>query len=206
VTAVQAASAARTGLAEVGQVLRETGRLLWWLLRWIGRHWRYTVVWLLVAFIADAVETPRVKAAAVLAFAVPAVAAVVWSRCWPFSYERFAAGPSRRLGWRRWARRQWPSLARECGLSVQRPKHSYLPLRSSSPRPGKGQELVWVHPRLMGVTTAGNTLNLLVRARRGQSLDDLEKAAASLAASATAVSWRSKPLTPSVLELAMVMR
>jgi DNA segregation ATPase FtsK/SpoIIIE, S-DNA-T family len=65
---------------------------------------------------------------------------------------------------------------------------------------------VWVHPRLMDVTTAGNTLTLLVRARRGQTVDDLEKAAAPLAASASAVSWRSKPLTPSVLEVAMVMR
>jgi hypothetical protein len=66
VTAVQAASAARTRVAEAGQVLREVGRLVWWLLRWIGRHWRYTVVWLLVGVIADAAETPGVKAAAVL--------------------------------------------------------------------------------------------------------------------------------------------
>ena len=66
VTATQAASAARTSLAEVGQLLREVGRLLWSLLRWIGRHWRYTVVWLLVGVIADAAETPGVKAAAVL--------------------------------------------------------------------------------------------------------------------------------------------
>jgi S-DNA-T family DNA segregation ATPase FtsK/SpoIIIE len=205
-TAVQAATVARTSLAEVGHVLREAGRLVWSLLRWMSRHWRYSLVWLTVALIADSVGTQRVKAAAVLAFAAPAVVAVVWSRCWPISYERLAAGPSRRLGWRRWARRQWPSLARECGLSVQRPKHSYLPLRSSSSLPGKGQELVWVHPRLMDVTTAGNTLSLLVRARRGQTVDDLEKAASSLAASATAISWRSKPLTPSVLEVTMVMR
>ena len=138
-TAVQAASAARTGLAEVGQVLREAGRLVWWLLRWISRHWRYTLACLSVAVIADAAGTPRLKVAAVLAFTVPAVAAVVWFRCWPFSYERLAAGPSRRFGWRRWARRQWPSLARECGLSVQRPQHSYLPLMSSSPRPGRAK-------------------------------------------------------------------
>lgn len=63
----------------------------------------------------------------------------------------------------------------------------------------------WVHPRLTGVVAAGNTLTLTVRARVGQTVDDLERAAPSLGAAAAAVSWRCRVLSPAVLELQLVM-
>ena len=44
----------------------------------------------------------------------------LWSLANPFTFDRFVTGPRRRRGWRRWARKNWDELARECGLSVQR--------------------------------------------------------------------------------------
>ncbi len=212
----------RSTTAKLRHRVRVGAELVWWVTRWAGRHRRYLLAWSLVALLAGQTGATRVQAGAVLAVLVPAFGAAVWARRWPSSYERLAAGPARRLGWRRWARRQWPSLARECGLSVQRPHQPWwLLLTGSSGRPsrsawgrdsmwahpqGRVHSQVWVHPRLMEVSTAGNTLTSLIRARRGQTVEDLEKAAAALGASASAVSWRCKPLTPSVLEVVLVMR
>ena len=87
---------------------------------WPVRHWRYTLAGLLVLAVARHVGATLATVAAVAALVVPAVAAGVWGSCWPGSFERCIAGPHRRWRWRRWARRAWPSLARECGLAVLR--------------------------------------------------------------------------------------
>ena len=60
------------------------------------------------------------SALALLFALVPGVVRGVWAWWWPVSFERCWAGPSRRRSWRRWATRNWETLARECGLSVQR--------------------------------------------------------------------------------------
>ena len=124
---------------------------------------------------------------AVGALVVPAVVAGVWGSCWPGSFERCMAGPHRRWRWRRWARRAWPSLARECGLAVL--------------RDGKREgERVWVHPRLHRPRTSGDTLTLRISARTGQTIEHLEAAAAAIGTAARAVSWRTRPGPPGVLD------
>lgn len=203
-TAVEAAGAARSTASIVGHAMRAAGALAGWLMRWTGRHWRYVLAGVAVAVAAARLGRPHIEAAAILAVVMPALVATVWARWWPLSYERWVAGPSRRAGWRRWAQGEWPDLARECGLSVQRKRHPWWRLVVTSGR--EPEETVWVAPRLMDVTTTRNTLTLLIRARRGQTVDDLEKGAAALAASGSAVSWRTRPLTPSVLQVALVMR
>ena len=126
------------------------------------------------------------------------------------SFERCWAGPSRRRGWRRWATRNWETLARECGLSVQRSNRA----RTWAVAPRHGRAMVsqsstvqtWVHPRLVDVTTDGVVLALTIRTRVGQTVEDLEKAAPALAAAAGAISVRCRVLTPSTVLLSLVMR
>lgn len=176
---------------------------------WVTRRWALPL--LVAAGLAGLVGWPRVEWPAVGLAVVPAVVATVWGRLSPLTFERCCAGPLRRFGWRRWVRRTWPSLARECGLSVQRKTTR----RAWALQPAKASGLgvssastvtTWVHPRLMDVLTSGNGLRLLVRARVGQTVDDLEGAAPAFAAAAGAVSHRVRVLSPSVIEVVLVMR
>jgi S-DNA-T family DNA segregation ATPase FtsK/SpoIIIE len=183
---------------------------LW--LRWVARHGRF-VFW--VVLVAALLSIPlgqldRGRALVILGL-LPGLVAAVWDWGWPVGYERFCAGPSRRWGWRHRARRIWPRLARECGLSVQR----NVRRRSWSLAPKRDAPLLvsststaseWVHPRLMDVLTKGDTLTLRVKARLGQTVEDLEKAAPAFAAAFSAVSYRVKAWTPSVLDVDLVMR
>lgn len=183
---------------------------LW--VRWVARHGRF-VFWvaLAAALLAFPLGAPGKGRLLVVLALVPGLVAAVWDWGWPVGYERFCAGPSRRWGWRHRARRIWPKLARECGLSVQR----NVRRRSWSLAPKRDARLListtstaseWVHPRLMDVLTKGDTLTLRVRARMGQTLEDLEKAAPAFAAAFSAVSYRVKAWTPSVLDVDLVMR
>ncbi len=210
-TAVEVVSTARIGVSAAGRLLRLVAGLAGWVAGWGGRHWRYVAALVLVGVLGALLGRPRLPGLTVLAVVVPAMVGAAWARWWPLSYERWMAGPVRRVGWRRWARREWPDLARECGLSVQRTRRPWWRLPASAARSSKTprsgvEERVWVHPRLVDVTTAGNTVTLLIRARRGQTVDDLEKGAAALAASGSAVSWRCRALSPSILDVALVMR
>lgn len=180
--------------------------------RWVRRHGMWVFWCLLVAVLVGGPLGRTGPALALVALAlVPGFVAAVWGWRWPLGYERRVAGPARRFGWRRWARRTWPTLARECGLSVQRnvrrrawavaPKpHGRVTLSSAS------MASEWVHPRLCDVMTDGDTLTVRVRTRIGQTLDDLEKAAPAFAAAANAISYRVKVWSPSTLDVNLVMR
>jgi S-DNA-T family DNA segregation ATPase FtsK/SpoIIIE len=141
---------------------------------------------------------------------VPGVLVAVWEHRWPVGYERWLAGPARRFGWRWWARRTWTTLARECGLSVQRNVRrrtwAFARRNGRVQLSSTGTVSEWVPPRLMDVLTDGNTLTLRIRARMGQTVEDLEKAAPAFATAAAAVSYRVRQWTPSVLDVALVMR
>lgn len=195
---------------QIGSALRVCAVLVWAVVRWTYRHLRWAVS---VAGLAVAVRLlpdgqPRAIWLLILGWVVPAVVAVVWARWGPGSYERWAAGPLKRASWRRWARRHWPILARECGLSVQRygrPSWSTSALRAIAPRRPAARSTVWVHPRLCSVTARGVTLTITARARTGQTVEDLENAAPALAAAASARSFRCRALSPSTVEYVLVM-
>lgn len=186
------------------------GLVAWGLPRWLARHWRYSLLLTVLVLAGHLVGSVRTQVVGVALALLPAVIATVWARFWPFSFERRVAGPWRRRGWRRWAGRSWPSLARECGLSVQR-KTTRREVAVRSGRPGRVVSTatdvpIWVHPKLLKVTTTGDTLILSIRTRVGQTVDDLERAAGPLGAASGAVSWRCRPVSTSVLEVALVMR
>ena len=218
-TSSTAAARGVRGSASVGsRALRSTtavARLLLALLRgwgrWARRHGRWVFWCVLLGLFAAFVLHQATAARLLLGLGtVPGVVVAVWEHRWPVGYERWLAGPCRRFGWRWWARRTWPTLARECGLSVQRNvrRRTWALARRNGrvQLSSTGTVSEWVPPRLMDVLTTGDTLTLRIRARMGQTVEDLEKAAPAFTTAAAAVSYRVRQRTPSVLDVALVMR
>ncbi|GAA6525035.1 FtsK/SpoIIIE domain-containing protein [Intrasporangium sp. DVR] len=178
--------------------------------RWTDRHLRYVVGVTALGFLVRLLPggQPAAVRVLLLAWLVPALLSAVWSHVSPGSYQRVVTGPSSRLGWLLWARRRWAFLARECGLSVQREQRRTMTGRvvdTFTSKPAPALPKVWVHPRLCSTTAKGVTLTLTVRARTGQTVEDLENAAPALAAAARARSFRCRALSPSTVEYVLVM-
>ncbi|WP_409141892.1 replication initiator [Cellulosimicrobium sp. RS] len=105
------------------------------------------------------------------------------------TYEAVLGGPLRRNGWRRRVRRNWKRIADRCGLATAR--------RVDEPR---------VIPRLRRVRASGNTLTFQVRARVGQTVDDLVAAAEAIGTALGAESVETRRVGPGTVELALTMR
>ncbi len=176
-----------------------------WLGRWSRRHRRWLATWLVVGAVSWL--TGDLGAALVLLVGVgfgPGLVSCTWSGLAPRSYDRLLAGPARRVAWWWLARCRWARLARVCGLSdlqvhrVRRDEHGR-----------RHEEQRWVAPRLRWVRIRGHLLSLTIRARAGQTLDELEAGAERLATTFAAVAHRVRPVTGSgagctvVVELVM---
>lgn len=209
--ATHAARGLGRGLAFVASVLGLVARWLrpvvWAGVRWLWRHRRWSLAWTGLVLIAVWVDADPAVVTAALVGLFPALVGGVWSTQWPVSYERRLSGPWRRWRWRRWARGNWLAIARACGLSVE----SSARRRTFEWSQGRGvastSKVVrtWHDPRLMDAITNGGTLTLRVRARLGQSVEEVAAAAPKLRDAAGAHSVRCVQHTPSVLDIALVM-
>lgn len=167
---------------------------------WMHRRWSGWIG--LAALVAVTVGAGSAGLALLAIWLAPGVVAVIWRAAYPVSFERWCAGPARRRSWRRWVKKGWSGLSRECGLSVLR-----------TPRQGLGSALLgrpepeaqWFGPRLMDVSTDRACMTLMVRARAGQTPDDIAAAVPAIAAAAEAHSHRVRQVTPSVVEVVLVM-
>lgn len=189
--------AAQTGeVAGTGAIarLRVVPVLARRLVAWTWRHRRWSFVLLIVAGMGWAMHDTGWTAMVLAVWLLPGVVAVVWATFWPCSFEAVVAGPWRRHCWRRMVRRSWPGVADECGLSVTR----------QAKRRGETVPVA-VRPELMDVSARGNRVSVKVRSRVGQTPDDVVDAAPAIASAFEAVSYTATQLTPSVLELALVM-
>lgn len=145
------------------------------------------------------------------AYTLVVILGVVWSLVNPFTFDRFVAGPWRRWHWRRWARKNWNELARECGLSVQRTRVEKV---TRKVRVGDHTEYVreprevkhWVAPHLSRVETRGDLLVLRIRARIGQTLEEIEAAVPALQVAAAATSGRCAFVSECQVEVQLMMR
>ncbi|MFI2102812.1 hypothetical protein ACH436_05935 [Isoptericola sp. NPDC019693] len=110
-----------------------------------------------------------------------------WAVFSPMTYEPLLGGPLRHLGWRRRVRRRWGAMAGACGLadSVVRESRSV--------------------PRLLRVRAKGNTLTIRVRARAGQTLDDLRGAVDALGTIMGAENSTGRRVRPGVLDIVLTM-
>ncbi|MEL4505493.1 FtsK/SpoIIIE domain-containing protein [Luteococcus sp. H138] len=200
---VESSAARGTVLAQAARTVAAGVRAMWTVLArflgavWVTRRWgRACIAGMLLGV---AVSWPNhmglIEAAAVAVYLLPVVVGMVWSLVDPFGFEKRIAGPWRRRQWRRWARKNWDHLARECGLSVQRTRTVKV---SRKVRVGDHTEYVrepkevshWVAPYLSRVETHGDKLTLRIRARVGQTLDEVEAAAPKLQVAAAAQSSR----------------
>jgi S-DNA-T family DNA segregation ATPase FtsK/SpoIIIE len=118
----------------------------------------------------------------------------------PETYEERFATPARLLRWRLWAHLSWQRLCRRCGLSAseQVTRHDNEGRQVTSTR--------WFHPKLVGTAVSRTTLRLTVRARMGQTVEDLERAVPAIRDAAGAHSARSVVVSPGTLRIELIMR
>ncbi len=176
-------------LSTTWAVTRQVVGVVWHLFAWTLRPWRL----LLACVVLGNVLLLGSHAAAGYAvlWSVPAFSLVraVWFAVHPLTYDAVLGGPIRRRGWRRKARRNWVLVAERCGLA-------------STPRGNEPR----VIPRLQRVRASENTLSLQIRARIGQTADDIIEAAEAIATAFGAHSVDARRLGAGWVELVLTMR
>ncbi len=133
---------------------------------------------------ASSATTPLAVAVA------PGLMGCAWAWLAPRSYELVVARPSRRFSWWWFARVRWQRLSRVCGLSDRQVVRS---TRSASG--SRHEDTRWVAPKLKRVRTHAHSVELTIRARAGQRLEELETGAERLATTFAAVAHRVRPVT-----------
>jgi S-DNA-T family DNA segregation ATPase FtsK/SpoIIIE len=131
---------------------------------------------------------------------VSAAALISWRLHSPETYEERFATPARLLRWRLWAHVSWHRLCKRCGLSAS---------EQVTRRDKEGRQVTstrWFHPKLLVTDVSHTTLRLTVRARMGQTVEDLERAVPSIRDAAGAHSARAVVISPGTLRIELVMR
>lgn len=166
--------------------------------RALGRHPR-TVALLVLPGLLLRVTGSAVGWLPLIGVAAAFLLAGSWAALSPVTFEKLAAGPARRYTWRRHVRRRWATIAETCGLAA----HATSRRRAS--RPGRGLEDRLVVPQLRRVRAKGHLLELTVRARAGQTVDDLDQATPRIASTLAAVAHRTRPATGSASGCSIVV-
>ncbi|MGB5111631.1 MAG: cell division protein FtsK [Mycobacterium sp.] len=128
------------------------------------------------------------------------VALISWRLHSPETYEERFATPARLMRWRIWAHVSWQKLCKRCGLSAS---------EQVTRRDNEGRQVMstrWYHPKLLGTDVSHTSLRLTVRARMGQTVEDLERAVPAIRDAAGAHSARSVVVSPGTLRIELVMR
>lgn len=195
------------GLGKFGSALMLLPKVTGGFASWNARHWRWLLFCVVVAAVYVLAQGNLPPTAlrglplpdpkpyvphAIAVWAAPGLLMAIWASVFPRSHETVVRGPLRRLSWRRWARRNWAGIARECGLAVK--------------RPSKDDADRWIAPRLLRATTDGDTLRLIASTRVGQTVDDLVAAVPAIGAAARATSTRCSVLDSATVQIDLVMR
>jgi len=137
--------------------------------------------------------------AAVIAVVIGA-ALIYWRLHSPETYEERFATPARLLRWRLWTHLSWQKLCKRCGLSAA---------EQVTRRDSEGRQVTstrWFHPKLLATDVSRTSLRMTVRARMGQTVEDLERAVPAIRDAAGAHSARSVVVSPGTLRIELVMR
>ena len=125
---------------------------------------------------------------------------IFWRLFSPETYENYFGKAARPLWWRLWAHISWRRLCKRCGLSAS---------EQVTRRDRDGRQVSstrWFRPRLAGTEVTPTSLHLTVRARMGQTVEDLEHAIPAIRDAARAHSARSVVASPGTLRIELVMR
>jgi S-DNA-T family DNA segregation ATPase FtsK/SpoIIIE len=136
----------------------------------------------------------------VIVVIITGAALTYWRLHSPDTYKERLATPARLLRWRLWAHISWQRLCTRCGLSAS---------EQVTRRDKEGRQVVstrWLHPKLLETAVSHTSLHLMVRARMGQTVDDLERAVPAIRDAAGAHSARSVVISPGTLRIELVMR
>ncbi|WP_402376979.1 FtsK/SpoIIIE domain-containing protein [Isoptericola rhizosphaerae] len=173
--------------ARAWQAVRRVFSALWLALRWTARGWWWLTASVFFYGVLSLMGHDLLSV--VILFSVPAwnLTQAFWAVFSPMTYEPLLGGPLRRFSWRRHVRRNWLDLAIACGLA------SAVVLDRR------------VVPRLLRVRARGNTLRVRVRARAGQTLDDLRRAVPAIETALEAESSTSQRVRPRVLDIVLTM-
>lgn len=173
--------------ARLWQGVRRVLTALWLALRWTVRAWRWIAATLFVGGVVGLLGYDALSVA--LYWSVPAwnLVRAFWAVFSPMTYEPLLGGPLRRHRWRRYVRRQWPSMAESCGLADRVVRENRTV------------------PRLLRVRARDNTLTIRVRARSGQTLDDLRGAVEAVGTIMGAEASTSRRVRPGVLDMVLTM-
>lgn len=136
----------------------------------------------------------------VIIVGVTGVALISWRLHSPETYEERFATPARLLRWRLWAYASWHRLCKRCGLSgsEQVTRHNKESQQITSTR--------WFQPNLLKTRVSHTALRLTVRARMGQTVEDLERAVPMIRDAAGAHSARAVVVSPGTVRIELVMR
>ena len=137
---------------------------------------------------------------AVIIVGVSAAVLIYWRLHSPETFEERFATPATLLSWRLRAHISWRRLCRRCGLSAS---------EQVTRRDKEGRQITstrWLHPKLLGTEVSQTTLRLTVRARMGQTVEDLERAVPAIRDAAGAHSARAVVVSPGTLRIELVKR
>lgn len=132
--------------------------------------------------------------------ALAGVALVSWRLHSPETFEERFATPATLLSWRLWACISWRRFCKRCGLSAS---------EQVTRRDKEGRQVTstrWLHPKLLGTEVSQTTLRLTVRARMGQTVEDLERAVPAIRDATGAHSARAVVVSPGTMRIELVKR
>ena len=172
-----------------------------WFGRWLVHCRLWLTAWLASGVVAWLSETASMIIAAGIACLglLPGLIGMVWLGLSPGSFEVVAAGPWRRFRWRRLIIGRWQSMCRDARLAERQ-----VSVRKNLAGDRRSVES-WRCPRLGRVRTSGHAVELIIRARPGQTVAELEAGLERIASILDAVTFRSWPVSGSTLAVELIM-
>lgn len=127
------------------------------------------------------------------------VGVLIWRELSPTTYNQHFVPTARRTRWQAWMLFSWPKVAKACGLSL-------ADQRTRTSADGRTSTTVkWVHPQVLSISASERLLNMTIRVRRGQTVDDLENAVPAIRDSVCAYSARSVVVSPGTVRMEFVL-
>ncbi|WP_409482775.1 hypothetical protein [Arsenicicoccus dermatophilus] len=175
----------------VGPVLATAVRAVlvgvWRLAWWCWRHKRHTAALAVAGVVSWLVGGTRLFTLVLLAVAVPSLVGAWWREVDPVGFERWCAGPWRRVRLSWWWRRSWPGMSQVLDLGRE---------HTTTAKDGD-QVTVW-RPARARVKATSTTLHVRVRVPAGKTAAHVLAQAEAVAAMAGASSVRAEKASPSV--------